>query len=688
MGLRLGIDTGGTYTDAVLVNEAQQIVAAAKCLTTRHDLTLGIGNALRELPSDALCKVGLVALSTTLSTNSVVEGQGAPVGVLLAGYREQQVRKSGLLEIFKKDMVVTLPGGHDAMGKEKQSLDEVAAAQAIKVLADKVSAFAISSMFGVRNPAHEIRLRELVSALCAKPVTCGHELASSLDAPRRALTVALNARMVPIIHELIIAVQDIMRQMKIRAPLMMVKGNGSLVNTETAIRQPVGTVLSGPAASVVGACALSTAGNAIIADMGGTTTDIAVVTDGQPELGTDGVRIGDWKPMVEAVRVISIGLGGDSEVRFGGSSGIRIGPRRAVPLSLLAHQFPDIVGALKRQLAQPPSRRNNRFAVRLECNEVLLSRCSGLERQAWDMLGKQPVELDAIMATDRDFARAIARLQRHGLVIYSGFTPSDAAHVLDQSSHWNREAAELSALIWARQMRYIYGMGRWQADDAITPSRDVFEQVNQRISRALIEAGLHQHRKLDRANTISLTRLLAELVYESDNATGRISDSGSLFHLSFASDYPVVAVGAPAATFFPDAAEHLGAKLALPGHAEVANAFGAVMGSVVQRAHVTITQPLHGQFIVHGDREPIRFNNLEEATEKANTMVTEKVRLMTRAAGAGEMEVRLSQEKNHIHHDLDGDLFLETCITATATGRPGIGEIPTTSSCGKNVAQK
>jgi len=425
MGFKLGIDTGGTYTDAVLVNEHQHIVAAAKCLTTRHDLTLGIGNALRELPPDALCQVGLVALSTTLSTNSVVEGKGAPVGVLLPGYREQQVRKSGLLELFKNDMVVTLKGGHDAMGKEKQSLDVEAAARAIKGLAGKVSAFAVSSMFGVRNPAHEIRLRELVSALCAKPVTCGHELASDLDAPRRALTVALNARMVPIIHELIIAVQDIMRQMKIQAPLMMVKGNGSLVNTETALRQPVGTVLSGPAASVVGACALSTTDNAIIADMGGTTTDIAVVTNGQPELGTDGVLIGDWKPMVEAVRVISIGLGGDSEVRFGGSSGIRIGPRRAVPLSLLAHQFPDIVDALNRQLAQPPSRRNNRFAVRLECNEVLLSRCSDSELRAWDMLGEQPVELDAIMATDRDIARAIARLQRHGLVIYSGFTPSD-----------------------------------------------------------------------------------------------------------------------------------------------------------------------------------------------------------------------------------------------------------------------
>jgi N-methylhydantoinase A/oxoprolinase/acetone carboxylase beta subunit len=674
MTFRLGIDTGGTYTDAVLVNDQQQIVATAKCLTTRHDLTLGVGNVLAELPQDALCDVGLVALSTTLSTNSVVEGHGAPVGVLLPGYKSQQVQKSGLLEIFENGMVVTLTGGHDAEGKEKQPLDEEAASEAIRVLAPRVSSFAVSSMFGVRNPAHEIRLRELVTKLCAKPVTCGHELATDLDAPRRALTVALNARMVPIIHELIIAVQGIMHKMNIHAPLMMLKGNGSLVNTETALRQPVGTVLSGPAASVVGACALSGLGNAIIADMGGTTTDIAVVTNGQPELSSNGVRIGDWKPMVEAVRVISTGLGGDSEVQFSSSSGIRIGPRRVVPLSLLAHQFPSVIEALKNQMAQAPTRRNNRFALRLEFNEVLLSRCSASELRAWDMLEEQPLELEAVMATDREVARAIAQLQRMGLVIYSGFTPSDAAHVLDLSSHWNTEAAELAALIWARQMRHIYGMGQWHTGDAIAPSQDVFDRVNQRISRALIEAGLHQHRKLDRFETKSLTRLLAELIYESGDTSGKAPDSGSLFHLGFAADYPVVAVGAPAATFFPDAAGHLGVDLALPKHAEVANALGAVMGSVVQRAHVMVTQPSHGRFIVHGDQEPIPFSNLEEAIETAGAMATTKARGMALAAGAAEMEVQLSQDENHVHHDLDGDLFLEARVTATATGRPVMHE--------------
>ena len=675
----MGIDTGGTYTDAVLVDEQQQIVAAAKSLTTRHDLTIGIGKVLKELPVEALHDISLVALSTTLSTNSVVEGRGAPVAVLLPGYREQQVVKSGLLEIFEKDLVITLPGGHDAFGREQEALDEIFVRKAVNALKDRVSSFAVSSMFGVRNPAHEQRVRELIGELSARPVTCGHELASDLDAPRRALTVALNARMVPIIHELILAVQKILQDMKIPAPLMMVKGNGSLINTETALRQPVGTVLSGPAASVVGACALSGASNAIIADMGGTTTDIAVVTGGQPELGSDGVRIGHWKPMVEAVRVISIGLGGDSEVRFSGQSGIEIGPRRVVPLSLLGHTHPGVIDSLKKQLAASPSRRNNRFALKLEYNEVLMAECSPEELKAWEMLTERPVEMETMVQLDRDASRAIARLQRKGLVIYSGFTPSDAAHVLGLSEHWCSESARLAALIWARQMRHVYGLGRWREGDAETPSRQIFQRVSQQISQALIEAGLHQHRKLDQSDAQSLTRLLADLVFESSEAPGKMLDSGSLFHLNFAADYPVVAVGAPAGTFFPDAADHLSVKLTLPEHAEVANAFGAVIGSVVQRAHVTVTQPVHGTFIVHSDCEPIQFNDLDSACKAAESMATEKVREIADAAGAASVEIRLSKDENHIHHDLDGELFLETRITATATGRPDCREISVTT---------
>jgi N-methylhydantoinase A/oxoprolinase/acetone carboxylase beta subunit len=673
--LKLGIDTGGTYTDAVLVNETNTIIASSKSLTTRHELTMGMENALDALPPERLREVTLVALSTTLSTNSVVEGRGAPVGVLLPGYEEAQVRKSGLMDIFDKELVATLPGGHDAVGKEREPLDETLTRQAIQRQMGRVSAFAVSSMFGVRNPAHELRIRELIEEMCSRPVTCGHELSSDLDAPRRALTVALNARMVPIIHELIIAVQKILSEKEIFAPLMMVKGNGSLINTDTAMRQPVGTVLSGPAASVVGACALSGAGNAIIADMGGTTTDIAVITGGQPELGSDGVLIGDWKPMVEAVRVISIGLGGDSEVRFSAQTGIEIGPRRVVPLSLLAHLHPQTLGGLEQQLNRSPSRRNNRFAMRLEYNEVLMAECSDAEMRAWELLSDQPVELDEFVKHDREAVRAIARLQRKGMAIYSGFTPSDAAHVMGLCGHWCVEAAELAALVWARQMRHIYGLGRWQEGDAGTPSRHVFEKVSQQISRALIEAGLHQHRALDEAEARSLTGLLAGLVFETSDAPRKKLESGSLFHLNFAADYPVVAVGAPAGTFFPDSAAHLGVELSLPENGEVANAFGAVMGSVVQRAHVTVTQPLHGKFVVHSEAGPIHFSDLNEALSTARGIADDKARELAGTAGAVSVEVFLSSDDKHIQHDVDGELFLESRITATATGRPDIHKI-------------
>ena len=173
----------------------------------------------------------------------------------------------------------------------------------------------------MRNPEHERRLRKLVNSLTDKPVTCGHELASQLDAPRRALTVALNASLIPYIDELIRAIQTILGEYRISAPLMMVKGDGSLISAELALSRPVETILSGPAASVMGATLMHRQDNAIIADMGGTTTDIAIVTQGQPVVSAKATVIGEWRPMIEAVRVFSVGLGGDSEARFQGGVG-------------------------------------------------------------------------------------------------------------------------------------------------------------------------------------------------------------------------------------------------------------------------------------------------------------------------------------------------------------------------------
>ena len=165
----LGIDTGGTFTDAVLLDTHKQVVAAAKSLTTRFDLAVGIGGALQQLPEAMLAQVELVSLSTTLTTNSVVEGKGSPVCVLLAGYDAAQIKSSGLVELLGADAIVSLSGGHDAGGFALVPLDEASARAAILHHAPRVSAFAISASFGVRNPEHELQLRALVEAVATSP---------------------------------------------------------------------------------------------------------------------------------------------------------------------------------------------------------------------------------------------------------------------------------------------------------------------------------------------------------------------------------------------------------------------------------------------------------------------------------------------------------------------------------------
>jgi len=665
MSLRLGIDTGGTYTDAVIINEQNQVLVAVKSLTTRHNLALGIGESIGKVPAELLADIEMVSLSTTLTTNAVVEGNGAPVCALVVGLSETQVKKSGLGEIIDDSLIIRIAGGHDASGKQLAPLDIEAATAAILANKDKVSAFSVSAQFGVRNPSHEIKLQNLVTQLTQMPVTCGHELATSLGAPRRALTASLNARMIPFIQDLIEAVQTILQQLNIKAPLMIVKGDGSIVNAETALVHPLTTILSGPAASVIGACALSGSRNAIIADMGGTTTDIAIVTNGQPELASEGARVGNWQPMVETVKVYSIGLGGDSEVRFYGGS-IALGPRRVVPMSLLAQQYPEVLKRMQAHLDDTPTPRHNRFVTRLERNQALINQFTPIESQAWELLEHGPVEMETMVFKNQDLAKALARLERKGMVIYSGFTPSDAAHVLGNSSHWSVEGAKLAAQIWARQMRVLYGLGSWEKGNSEEPARRVFTLMNDAICQTLLEAGLHQENLLNEARSKHLAELLGKLILKN----GENDDDNALFGINFGKSHPIVAVGAPAATYYPQAAKSLNIGLILPEYGHVANAVGAVMGSVVQRSEIIITQPTQGIYRIFHGATPFDVTDLEDAISQAEGIVKEQAYTLAKSAGAGEVDIRIRHDNKHVTSELDGELFVEAKISAIATGKP------------------
>lgn len=236
MSIALGIDTGGTYTDAVLIEQpAECILAYAKALTTYQDLSLGIRTAIRTVLDERNhaakpAEIELVGLSTTLATNAIVEGHGGRVCLLLLGYDPDLVQKYGFTQDFVTPDVVYIRGGHNEAGEETDPLDETAVREAILSGRDRVDAFAVSGFFSVRNPAHELRVRALVEELTersdglATPVTCGHELTSQLNSIRRATTTVLNARLIPLLRDLILTVRQTLDDVGIAAPLMIVKG--------------------------------------------------------------------------------------------------------------------------------------------------------------------------------------------------------------------------------------------------------------------------------------------------------------------------------------------------------------------------------------------------------------------------------------------------------------------------------
>ena len=668
MALKIGVDTGGTFTDAVLFDDRLGVVAAAKSLTTPHDLAEGIGESLAKLPLADHAPVELVSVSTTLATNAVVEQRGAPVCTLLPGYSQAQVSRSGLLETLRDDPVALLAGGHDATGAERAPLDLREAERIVRRHAAQVSAFAVSSMFGVRNPAHELALRDLVRRVCDKPVTCGHELSAGLNALKRALTAALNARLTPFIRLLMDAVAGRLAALDIDAPLMMVKGDGSLAGVGAVLERPVDTVLSGPAASVVGACFLSARERALVVDMGGTTTDVAVVANGRPATRPDGALVGDWHLMVETLDVHSIGLGGDSEVRFSGGEGIGIGPRRVLPLCLLAERFPRVLERLEAQDGMGSSPSLNRFAVALYNDPAVVSRLDEDELEVWCRLNEEPpLTVAELVRTDRPGARALARLVRKSLAIYSGFTPTDAAHVVGLSDHWNREAAVYAARIWGRQMRHRYGLGRWRDGDAETPSRAVLQRMNALIGETLVRAGVREIEDRERAPPRELVRFLGAVL-------GRRGDG--IFSVSFDDDCPLVAVGAPAGAFFPDAASALSLPLVVPPNAGVAGAVGAVASRVVQRARVTVTQPELGLYRVHDVQGPRDYDALDDALAYADGVARVRARELALRAGAGSPRLAVSIDQNRVDHDIDGSVFFEATVCATAVGAPRVGEPP------------
>lgn len=667
MAILLGIDTGGTYTDAALLDDEKGVIGFGKSLTTKHNLYLGIRSAVEAALPDPPPEINLVSLSTTLATNAVVEGRGCPVCLLLLGYPPDALDREGLSQALGSDPVVFIDGGHTITGEEQRPLDLNAARQAITMHAGRTAAFAVSGYLGVYNPSHELAVRNMVRELTGLPVTCGHELTSNLNAPRRALTTVLNARLIPLLQQLIQAVQDMLSEKAIHAPLMVVKGDGSLIKASVALEHPVETILSGPAASVVGARYLSKMEDVFVADMGGTTTDIAILRAGKPILNEEGAIIGGWKTMVEAVSVHTSGLGGDSQITWDKSGDMFLGPTRMVPLSLLAHQYPAVLAALRQQVSQASFKlHDGQFALRQRPLDVARENLTPFQTMVWEALADGPVALDLLLESEVTMLKsyALERLVERGLVVISGFTPTDAAHALGYIQEWSLEGANLGAELMARQAGKCTSVSIMQIRDLC---QKVVHQMTVQAGKAIVSTALAEGYHMNMNGKNSLGCLLV------DQALAGQDDLDTLMEVSLTLRRPLVAIGAPVRTYFPAVAEKMHTQLIIPDHAEVANAVGAVAGSVMQTLRAFIKPLAPERFRVHLPVGIQDFDNFEEAiayaTEEARSLADEHARY----AGASAVQVHISRKDQIIDSGNgvpSGGFFLGTEIKATAIGRP------------------
>ncbi|MGL4209536.1 MAG: hydantoinase/oxoprolinase N-terminal domain-containing protein, partial [Candidatus Adiutrix sp.] len=461
----LGIDTGGTHTDIVLYEPKSKVVTAtAKAETTHHDLSLGISNALKALKQGCgvdFKTIGRINLSTTLATNSIAEGLISRTGLILIGYDENHKPVRRLTDELPQVMVACVAGGHDFYGNEETPLDKNALSQIVEKFNPQVSGWAVSGFFSVKNPAHEIEAALIIRSLSSKPITLGRDLTGQLDAPRRAATAALNAGLVPTINRLLDAVKKSVADLGLDgASLMVVKGDGSLVQEKWARDKPIETVVSGPAAGLVGANILAngflspTEKNLWVLDVGGTTTDMAFVKNGRPAVNPNGALVGKWNTMTVAVETRTKGLGGDSLATIDSAGLVALGPRRVLPLCRLAQNYPLVVESLRSQLALgAPGTVAGHFFLRGTPPDGALNHDESAIIEA--LKEQNPLAMADYAQASFDSGHNFMGLMglSHPAVLVSAFTPTDAMAILGLYNGGVRQASIYGAQLLGRALK-------------------------------------------------------------------------------------------------------------------------------------------------------------------------------------------------------------------------------------------
>ncbi|WP_407355148.1 hydantoinase/oxoprolinase N-terminal domain-containing protein [Methanolobus sp. WCC5] len=637
MQYSLGIDAGGTYTDAVIVrNSDRKVVDSNKALTTYPDLLTGIENAIDGLNSKHLPDVKLVSVSTTLATNTILEKTGYPVALILIG-------KHTLPANPPISDYIVVKGGHNVAGTEDETLDiETVKEYALK-MKDRVSAFAVSSYFSIRNPDHEIRIKEMLTELTGLPIVCGHELSQDLGAYDRGVTAYLNAQLLPIADQFIHAIITDIKKRGIDAKLMMLKCDGSVIGIHEAMERPIESIFSGPAASLMGASFLSKNDTCAVIDVGGTSTDVSLNHNGLPELVDTGAVVGGWHTKVKAIRMETSAMGGDSHV-WVKNRNINIGPRRVMPLCLAAVKYPGFMDQLRS--GRTPSRvqlaeniQPTKFFVRTGKKAPNLS---SFEEQLLATIGEEPVSINDIfwkMGTPISADQIDALIQKR-LVQAIGFTPTDVLHVLGEYTKWSRDASLTGAKILAR----------------LTPMNEN-------------ELCLHIKKEV----AINMALDLMGFIFKGVEKSEIEKIIRGEFFSQFKVNVPVVLLGGPVHSYVEELGKLIEANIIVPEHAEVGNAVGALVGKGVKSIEILIKsfyKKAKRSIVVFSPVERREFVSHAEALEYANEIGNRLIMEYMINSGIKAEDISIDIKREDITMAEESGAPIETRLLFLGTGMP------------------
>ena len=664
MSFILGVDTGGTYTDAVILEDEERVIAFSKALTTHSDLSLGIGSAIQKAVKQrntAPEKISLVSLSTTLATNALVEGQGDRVALVMIGFQDSDLEKHSIFDALKGDPFLVIEGGHNYAGFEKSPLAKNKLSRWVSEIKG-VSAYAVCSQFAVRNPEHELEAAEIIRKLTDKPVSLSHQISAKLNGPKRALTAVLNARLIALIDLLIVKAEHVIKSLGILAPLMVVRGDGALISAAQAREKPIETILSGPAASIVGARWLTGETEAIISDIGGTTTDIAVLMGGKPAIDPRGASVGPYRTMVEAVAMYTFGLGGDSEVKLrveGLGGDISLGPKRVIPVALAASIEPDLIHqTLDNQLKnETPNDFDARFIRRTRAStEPVLSE---RDDKVYRRIGEQFYPMSEVVKSRLDL-QSVIKLVSVGVAQISAVTPSDASHVLGKSNAWDKEAAIKAIDLFARRRN---GSGELLAGSTAQMAERIVCQLTDQTSSSILEMAFSEE-KVDFGDK-------PDVLAKHPLTQFGLAGYSDLIKVNVGISKKIIGLGASAPTYYPAVGTELNCEVILPEYAGVANAIGAVVGKIVMRESGVISSPSEGKYLVHLDGKPVNFTSEAEALKVLEEKLTEKSIQKAKEAGAENVSVNIDREIKTANIE-NRAVFVEANVLVEASGRPRI----------------